>query len=293
VHELRPPEPVKLDSYKFPLDGIQLNVFPRLFQYGHFSVPTYGLLVATGVLVGLFISVRNSAKQGIDPDNAWNLGIIVVLCGILGAKILYIVNDWGYYSAHPSEIFSLSTLQAGGVFSGGLIGAFLAAAWFVRKHKMPPLATCDAFAPGLALGHAIGRLGCFAAGCCYGKPTTHVWGVIFTNPLAQQIVGTPLNERLEPTQLLESAVELANFFILTYMFKRKKFDGQVFASYLFLYGVARYFLEFIRGDPGRGSVFGGIMTGTQLISIGLVVLAGVIWWFRSGVTKQVPLPATR
>jgi phosphatidylglycerol:prolipoprotein diacylglycerol transferase len=268
-------------------------VFPRLFHIGSFNLPTYGLLVSLGVLVGLWISVRNSAKQGIDPENAWNFGILVVLSGIVGAKILYIINDWSTYVAHPREIFSLSTLQAGGVFSGGLIGALIAAVWFIRKHHMPALATCDAFAPGLALGHAIGRIGCFAAGCCYGKPTTHFWGVTFTNPLASALVGTPLGVPLEPTQLFESAVELANFFILMWMLKRKKFDGQVFAAYVMLYGVARYFLEFIRDDPGRGSVFGGIMTGTQLISICLVILGGFIWWLRSGVPKEVPAQATR
>jgi len=266
-------------------------VYPQVFHSGRFFLPTYGLLVATGVLIGLWISVRNSAKQGIDPDKAWNFGILVVLCGILGAKILYIINDWSSYAAHPSEIFSISTLQAGGVFSGGLIGALLAAVWYIRKHHMPALATCDAFAPGLALGHAIGRIGCFAAGCCWGKPTHAWWGVTFTNPVANALVGTPLNEALEPTQLFESAVELANFFLLTWMLKRKKFDGQVFGAYLILYGVARFFLEFLRGDPGRGSVFGGMMTGTQLISIGLVILGGLIWWLRAGVPRAVPAEA--
>jgi phosphatidylglycerol---prolipoprotein diacylglyceryl transferase len=256
-------------------------------------MPTYGLLVATGVFVGLWISVRFSQKQGIDPDHAWNFGIAVVLAGILGSKILYIINDWSIYAANPREIFSLSTLQAGGVFSGGLIGAFAAAAWYIRKHHLPALRICDAFAPGLALGHAIGRLGCFAAGCCWGKPTTHFWGVTFTNPLAAQLVGTPLGVPLEPTQLFESAVELANFFILAWMIKRKKFDGQVFAAYLILYGVARYFLEFIRDDPGRGSVFGGVMSGTQLIAIGLVVGGGLIWWWKSAPKAVQAAQATR
>jgi phosphatidylglycerol:prolipoprotein diacylglycerol transferase len=268
-------------------------VYPQLFHSGRFFLPTYGLLVATGVLIGLWISVRNSARQGINPDQAWNLGILVVLCGILGAKILYIINDWSSYVAHPAEIFSISTLQAGGVFSGGLIGALLAAVWYIRKHHLPALATCDAFAPGLALGHAIGRIGCFAAGCCWGKPTTHWWGVTFTNPVANALVGTPLNEALEPTQLFESAIELANFFLLMWMFKRKKFDGQVFGAYLILYGVARFFLEFLRDDPGRGSVFGGVMTGTQLISIGLVILGGLIWWLRAGVSRTLPAEAAR
>jgi len=265
-------------------------VLPRLFHIGNFSLPTYGLLVSIGVLVGLWISVRNSERQGIDPEHAWNFGILVVLCGIIGAKILYIVNDWGEYSSHPGEIFSFATLQAGGVFSGGLIGAFIAAAWYIRKNRMPALATCDAFSPGLALGHAIGRIGCFAAGCCYGKPTTHFWGVTFKNPLAQAWVGTPLGQPLEPTQLFESAVELVNFFLLMWLLKRKKFDGQVFGSYLFLYGVARFFLEFIRDDPGRGEVFGGLMTGTQLISIGLVLMGGLIWYLRPSM-KALPAQA--
>jgi phosphatidylglycerol---prolipoprotein diacylglyceryl transferase len=267
-------------------------VLPRLFHLGNFSLPTYGLLVSIGVLVGLWISVRNSEKQGINPEQAWNLGILVVLCGIVGAKVLYIVNDWSTYAEHPGEIFSFSTLQAGGVFSGGLIGAAIAAVWYIRKHHMPALATWDGFAPGLALGHAIGRVGCFAAGCCYGKPTSHFWGVTFKNPLAQAWVGTPLGVPLEPTQLFESAVELANFFILMWLFKHKKFDGQVLGAYLFLYGVARFFLEFLRDDPGRGSVFGGLMTGTQLIAIGLVITGGFIWWLRPGM-KAVPAHATR
>ena len=248
--------------------------------------------MATGVLIGLWISVRNSQRQGIDPDHAWNVGIWVMLCGILGSKALYIINDWSIYAAHPSEIFSMNTLQAGGVFSGGLIGGFGVAAWYLYKHHMPALATCDAFAPGLALGHAIGRLGCFAAGCCWGKPTQHFWGVTFTNPLAAQLVGTPLGHALEPTQLFESAVELANFFLLMWLFKRKKFDGQILAAFLMIYGVARFLLEFLRDDPGRGSVFGGIMTGTQLIAIGMVIIGGFIWWLRPEM-KASPARAAR
>jgi phosphatidylglycerol:prolipoprotein diacylglycerol transferase len=267
-------------------------VFPRLFHIGAFNLPTYGFLVSSGVLLGMWISVRNSEKSGIDPEDSWNLGILVVLFGILGAKILYIINDWSSYAAHPGDIFSIATLQAGGVFSGGLIAALLAAAWYIRRRHMPPLATCDAFAPGLALGHAIGRVGCFAAGCCWGKPTAHFWGVTFTNPLARDLVGTPLGVALEPTQLIESAVELANFFLLMWMFKRKKFDGQVFAAYLILYGVARYFIEFLRDDPGRGTIIPNVMTGTQLISIGLVILGGFIWWLKSNVPKSVPVGAS-
>jgi phosphatidylglycerol:prolipoprotein diacylglycerol transferase len=266
-------------------------VYPQLFHIGRFFLPTYGLLVATGVLLGLWVSVRNAAGQGIDQEKAWNFGILVVLCGIVGAKVLYVIYDWNTYP-HWTDIFSLSTLQAGGVFSGGLIGALIAAVWYIRRQHMPPLATCDAFAPGLAIGHAIGRLGCFAAGCCFGKPTHAWWGVTFTNPVAHDLVGTPLNEALEPTQLFEFAVELANFLLLMWMLKRKKFDGQVFGAYLILYGVARFFLEFLRGDPGRGSVLGGLMSGTQMIAIGLVILGGVICWLKGGSHKAVAVAST-
>ena len=263
-------------------------MFPQLFHIGSFFLPTYGFLVSLGVLLGLWISVRNSERLGYNGDNAWNLGILVVVCGIVGAKILYVINE----GMSLREIFSIPTLQAGGVFSGGLLAAFVAAAWYVRKHHMPPLGTCDAFAPGLALGHAIGRLGCFAAGCCFGKETHHWWGVTFTNPLANSITGTPLGIPLQPTQLFEFAVELGNFFFLTWLLKRRRFDGQVFGAFLFIYGIARFFLEFLRGDPGRGSVFGGAMSGTQLIAIGLVLGGGVIWWLRPG-TKAVPVQPVR
>ena len=147
----------------------------------------------------------------------------------------------------------------------------------MARHKMPPLRTCDAFAPGLALGHAIGRLGCFAAGCCYGKPTQHAWGVVFHNPLGQAPLGVPL----EPTQLIESAVELINFFVLSWFITRKHVDGQVFGTYLILYGVARFFIEFLRDDPGRGQVFGNAMSGTQLIAIILVIVGGLFWLRRA------------
>ena len=268
-------------------------MFPRLFQIGNFYLPTYGVLVASGVLLGLWISVRNSEKQGINGEDAWNLGIFMVLVGIIGAKILYVINDWKDYSGgHWREIFSLNTLQAGGVFSGGLLAALVVGAWYMRRHRMPPLRTMDAFAPGLAFGHVLGRFGCFSAGCCYGKPTDHFWGVTFTNPLANSVSQTPLHVRLEPTQLIEAAAEFINFVFLMWLLKRKKFDGQVFAAFIMLYGVERFLIEFLRGDEGRGVVFGGLMSGTQFIAICLVLGGGLIWWLKSGSSLNVPTQGT-
>ena len=219
-------------------------------------------------------------QQGLNPDQMWNLGALVILAGILGAKVMLIVNDWSYYSSHPHEIFSLNVLQSGGVFSGGLVAAILVAFWYVRKNHLPFLRTCDTFAPGVAIGHAFGRIGCFAAGCCYGKPTSEPWGVIFTNPLAHQWVGTPLGVRLHPTELYEMVVEVFNFLVLYWLVRHKKFEGQVIGLYMIIYGVARFFIEFFRGDPGRGEVFGGFMSGTQLIALLMVVAGGVLWVVR-------------
>jgi phosphatidylglycerol:prolipoprotein diacylglycerol transferase len=252
-------------------------MLPQLFHIGSFWVGTYGVLVATGVLAGLLVAARFSQQEGIDPEKAWNLGILAVLASILGAKVLLVFNSWNQYGRKFGAMFSLNTLRAGGVFYGGLIAALAVSVWYIRRNRLPVLRTCDAFAPGIALGHAIGRLGCFSAGCCYGKPTHLPWGVTFTNPLAAYISGTPLRVKLHPTQLYESLVEAINFVILVRLFKHKKGDGEVLGAYLFLYGFARFFLEFLRDDPDRGSVFHNTMSVTQLIAILMVVLGGVLW----------------
>ncbi|HXZ27515.1 MAG TPA: prolipoprotein diacylglyceryl transferase [Terriglobales bacterium] len=265
-------------------------MFPRLFHLGSLDFPTYGLMAALGLMVGLSVCVRLARREGIDPEQAWNLGLLAILAAIAGAKLFLLLDDWSYYSEHWGEFFSLSTLRAGGVWYGGLLVALAAAAWYIRRHHLPVRRVCDAFAPGVALGHAIGRLGCFAAGCCYGKPTRLPWGVIFTNPLAAQWSGTPLGVRLHPTQLYEAAVELANFFLLAWLLPRKKFDGEVIGAYMALYGFARFFLEFLRDDPERGSVFGGALTLTQLVSI-LLVVGGGLLWLRWGKAASVARPA--
>ncbi|MCI0401990.1 MAG: prolipoprotein diacylglyceryl transferase [Acidobacteria bacterium] len=255
-------------------------MLPRLLEFGEYGLPTYGVLAAIGLILGLTINVRLAKREGLDPDTCWDLGILAILSGILGAKILYIANDWGRFAKNPWEIFSFETLQSGGVFYGGLFAAIAVSLWYMRRHRLPLLKTLDVFAPGVALGHAVGRLGCFAAGCCYGKPTDLPWGVTFTSELANRWVGTTLGEPIHPTQIYEFLVELANFGVLMWLFRRRSFDGQVIGAYLFLYGFTRYFLEFLRDDPGRGSVFHEMMTGTQLISILMVIAGGALWLRR-------------
>jgi phosphatidylglycerol:prolipoprotein diacylglycerol transferase len=265
-------------------------MLPELFHLGDFSMPTYGVLFAVGIMLGLWVSARNSDRLGIGAQKARNLGALVAFGGIVGAKVLAILNSWNYYAVHPRELFGLATLQAGGVFLGGLVGALLAGAWYLRRNGMPALLTADAFAPGIALGHAVGRIGCFAAGCCWGKATDSFWGVSFHNPLAHEWSGTPLGVPLVPTQVVESLIEFVNFFVLSWLFRRRKFPGQVICVYFLLYGLARYGVEYFRGDPGRGSVFGGIMSGTQLISI-LLMAVGTFLFLRGTLCFPQRLPA--
>ncbi|HEX8871673.1 MAG TPA: prolipoprotein diacylglyceryl transferase [Candidatus Acidoferrum sp.] len=265
-------------------------MYPQLVHFGHFVIPTYGFLVSLGVVVAILLIQRLARQQGMDSEKVWNLAIIFVFAGIVGAKLLMFIADWNEYVSHPREIFTLSTLQAGGVFSGGVVLAVICGAWYMRVNHMPGLRTADVFAPGLALGHAFGRLGCFSAGCCFGRETSLPWGVTFHNPLANQIGGVPLGLHIHPTQLYEMIVELANFVFLYWLLKHKKFEGQVVGAYMFIYGVARFFLEFLRGDPGRGQLFGTWMTETQGIAVAMVI-AGTIIWLRR-VPLRTPAVAT-
>lgn len=251
-------------------------MFPRLFQIGNFSLPTYGFMAAVGLLVGLTVAVRNSKRQGIREDDAWNIGIIAVLTAVIGAKVLFLLMDGRYYLQNPRMLLSFDLLRVGGWWEGGVIAAIVACGWYMRRHRIPLLKTCDAYAPGIALGHAFGRIGCFAAGCCWGKPTDLPWGVTFTNQLAQQWVGTPLGIKLQPTQIYESLFEFLNFAFLTWLFRRRKFDGQVIGAYLITYGIARFFFEFLRDDPGRGQIL-GVLSLVQLMMIVFVIAGGALW----------------
>jgi phosphatidylglycerol:prolipoprotein diacylglycerol transferase len=158
------------------------------------------------------------------------------------------------------------------VFYGGLIGALPVAWWYARKHNLPPWPTADVLAPGVALGQAVGRLGCFAAGCCYGRPAEVPWAVTFKDIYTTRTVGTPLDVPLHPTQLYEAAATLLIFGLLIWMSRKKLFHGQVALAYVFLYSLARFVIEFYRGDAARGTVLGGWLSTSQFISI-LMVLA--------------------
>lgn len=246
-------------------------MFPQLFHIGGFAQSTYGVLVALAFLVALMVIGRLARRAGLNYDAVLNLGIYCALAAIVGAKLMMVLIDIPYYASNPAEIFSLASLQAGGVFYGGLIGALIMAAVYMRRKHLAPLVTADVFAPGIALGHGIGRLGCFAAGCCWGVPTHLPWGVTFTNPVAKQLVGTPLGIALHPTQLYESVAEFCIFGVLYWRIRKPHAPGAIISLYLILYSTARFLVEFVRFHE-QSNPFGGPLDTSQWISLALAAL---------------------
>jgi len=261
---------------------------PILFHLGSLPIYTYGVLVATGFLLGLWYGTRQAPTVGLRPEFIWNLGIYAILIGLVSSKLWLLLSEWDYYAANPGQIFTIQTFQSAGTFYGGLLGAMVWIVFYTRLHKAPLLAVLDVSSAPLALGHSIGRLGCFVAGCCYGKPTSLPWGVTFTSPIAAQIAGTPLNVPLHPTQLYEAAAEFLNCLVLVWLGVRQKFSGQVAGAFLMLYGVERGAIEFLRGDPGRTMMFHDAVSLMQVVSLALVVVGAWLWW--RGLTGSAALP---
>lgn len=253
-------------------------MYPELFRIGTFPVTTYGIWLALGMLCALFAAARLAANDGLPKEKIYDLGLWALVGGLLGSKLLM------YFVEPDVQVFSLDFLRSGGVFYGGLIGGFLAVVAVVRFHRLPFWKVADAFAPAVALGQAFGRQGCFAAGCCWGKPTDSWLGVHFTDA-GHEYTGVPVygpsgaELYLYPTQLIESLTMLAVFGFLFWLHRRKKFDGQILVTYGIIYSIVRFSIEFIRDDP-RGDLMGltsltGLST-SQLASL-LVAAASVVF----------------
>ena len=228
-------------------------MYPVLFRLGPVTIHTYGFFIALGFLIGLWVAAYYAKKESIPHARIVDLGFYILIAALVGSRFFFIIINAPYYLDRPLEI--LKIWEGGLVFYGGVLLAIPTAFWFVKKHSLGIWRTADVFAPGLAIGHALGRLGCFFAGCCYGKTAEALpWGVIFTDPECL----APTDLLLHPTQLYESAGELLNFIILISLMKYKKFHGQLFLSYLVLYSVLRFIVEFFRGDIERGFIINGI-----------------------------------
>ena len=236
---------------------------PVLFHIGNFTIYSYGVLVALGFAAGITWAYFDARRQGIDPNKILDLAFYLVLSAIIGARLFYVLIEYRDYLKDPLR--ALKIWEGGLVFYGGLILAGLTGAWYILHHRLPHWLVMDIFAPGIALGHAIGRIGCFCAGCCYGKVCHCSFGLVFRDPKSLARLGIPLY----PTQLISSAMLFIIFFILIFVERRKKFDGQVFWSYVLIYAIARFGIEFLRGDP-RGFTIPGLISTSQGISLLLI-----------------------
>jgi len=239
-------------------------MYPNLLHLSFLH--TYGVLVAVAFLVGLWVVGRLARKAGLDPEAVTNLGLYCAIAAIAGAKVMMFLVDAPYYAEHPREILSLESLQAGGVFYGGLIAALAVAWWYMRRTRLPLLKTADIFAPAIALGHGIGRIGCFSAGCCWGQRCDLPWAVTFHSEAAHNRVGVPLGVPLHPTQLYEAFAEFAIFAVLYWRIRKPHPQGAIISLYLILYSTVRFVVEFFRYHE-QGNLFNGPLDTSQWISL--------------------------
>jgi phosphatidylglycerol:prolipoprotein diacylglycerol transferase len=259
---------------------------PILFELGPVTVYTYGVLLAAAYLLGLKYAMVRAKSRGLDEARVLDLGIYIIIAALVGAKLLLLFVDFKTYTSNPRALLDL--LREGGVFYGGLILAVSVAIYYIRRVRLPLWTTTDVFAPGIALGHVVGRFGCFFAGCCWGKPTTVPWGVTFHDLNATLNTGIPLDLKLHPTQLYEAGAEAIILAVLLLSEMRgKKFAGRTFWLYMLLYAISRFIIEFYRGDP-RGTVL--MFSTSQFISLLLAPLAiGMLWYLG----HRSPAPEAR
>jgi phosphatidylglycerol:prolipoprotein diacylglycerol transferase len=253
---------------------------PILFKIGTFPIGTYGLILMVGFFVALALAKHLGRRDGIPGESLTDMAMTLLVAGILGSKLLMMIVD--LFSGVPaSQLLDAGYLRAGGAVHGGVLGGLLAFFWCVKRLKMPIPATLDALTPAVALGQAIGRLGCFSAGCCYGTACHLPWAVTFTNPDAHWLSGTPLGLPIHPVQIYTMLANLIVVGILLLAGRHRRFAGQVGAIYFMLEGVGRMITEIWRADLDRGMVLGisWLSTGrfTALIFVGIGVALWV--WF--------------
>jgi phosphatidylglycerol:prolipoprotein diacylglycerol transferase len=245
---------------------------PILIKLGPLTIASYGFLFALGVLLAILMAFSKARKETVDLKIFTDFIFYVMILSLLGAKLLLLLTNLGYYLKYPAEIRFL--LTSGGTFFGGLIAGALFTIWYIRRHSLSYRQLGDIAGPSLALGHFFGRLGCLAAGCCWGRDAgSFPLAVTFTSEKAKFLTGVPLDCPLYPTQIFEALLNFCNFIILYFAYKKRTFKGQIFALYILNYSLIRFTVEYFRGDSDRGYIFGGIenplvsLSVPQLISI--------------------------
>ena len=250
---------------------------PILFTIGSFEMASYGLLTAIGYAAAAAYLRPRISKINLDKETFWNLIFIAFMGALIGGKLLFIIVSWPQLGATFAEklVNILHDIRYGFVFFGGLIVAVGALIGYIKKKNLPLLETADFLIVGLPLGHAFGRIGCFLAGCCHGRPTAMPWGVVFTDPhslVAPELLGV----HLHPTQLYESLCNFLLFFLLVKLYNRPHKNGTILLAYITCYSLVRFVLEFFRGDFRGGYIWG--LSPSQLISLTAAIVAAIGWW---------------
>ena len=258
------------------------HVHKIAFQLGGFTVYWYGVFVAAGFLTGLWTASRRAARVGVVPEKILDLGPWLILGTIVGARLLYVVSYWQKDFA-DKPIWEIIMIRHGGlVYYGGLAGASLACILYARVRKLPLWQTADILAPSIALGYFFGRFGCLMNGCCYGRACHLPWAIHF--PEDHETRGVPVH----PSQVYDSLLNLGLYVGLAWLFRRKKFDGQVFAAYLIGYAVVRAFVEMFRGDYPV-YYLGGWATPAQFVSAITLATGVLVWRWRASVRTATPI----
>lgn len=245
-----------------------------LFQFGKLTVTWYGALMALGFIAALWTASRRAVLVGVSPEKVADVGPWLIIGTIIGARLVYVISYPQSFEGKPFwHVFAV--WQGGLVFYGGLFGASAACVLFCRLNKIPLWKFADVLAPSVALGHAIGRLGCLMNGCCYGKACDLPWAIKFPVGHETHPVGEPATP-IHPTQIYESLLNFALYLGLAWWFRKKrKFDGQVFAIYLLGYAMVRSTVEMFRGDYPPSYYAAGWMTPAHKVSI-VILLAGIV-----------------
>ncbi|GAB4301716.1 MAG: prolipoprotein diacylglyceryl transferase [Myxococcota bacterium] len=241
---------------------------------------TYGFMNFLAFVVATFLSVREGRRLGLSTGRVLDLILWSAIGGYAGARILFIIVNWRDYLRNPMALVSL---EGGLVFYGGFILASIAIYLYSRRNTLPFLLVADLLAPQVALGLALGRMGCFSAGCCWGReaPPDFPFAARFTHPSGQPVINNLANVPLHPTQLYESFGLIILALILLFYRTQKRFHGEVFIAYLALYALLRTIVETFRGDGLRGFVIPDILSTSQFIALLLVISAVFLRWRSS------------
>ena len=233
-------------------------MYPELFSIGKFTIYTYGVLVAIGFFIGMQYIIKYSGNI-INKQSLYDFLFYIILIGIIGARLFYVLLDLPSYLSHPLEI--IQVWKGGLVYYGGFLATLIFAFFYCKHKNFNIVKLADVFAPALALGHFFGRIGCFFSGCCYGKNTECFLSIAHKHP----------------TQLYEAFGNLIIFFVLHKFLRKKHKDGHVFLLYMLMYSELRFFVELFRGDDRGSFIFG--LSPAQNISILIFIIAIVILLF--------------